>query len=79
MNDNKNFVWRMLSDEQGNPSSKRVSGFMILIFTMTIFAFNPAMQLEFLLTWLGSALVALGISSFEKMTQYIGGSKKKDA
>jgi hypothetical protein len=77
MKTQSNFLVAMLSDEHGNPSSKRVSGFMILLYTMALTWIKSDIQIEFLATWLGAALVSLGISGVEKIANNI--RKPQDA
>jgi len=62
-----NFFINALSDN-GQPSSKRLVGFLIIIFTMVMYAFK-GMDYEFFVTWLGSGLVSLGISGIEKFVK----------
>ncbi len=62
-----NFIGRALS-EKGEPSSKRITGFVIIVFTMVIYA-TQGMPYNFFITWLGSGLIALGISGLEKFAK----------
>lgn len=64
------FLGAILS-HNGEPSSKRVAGFSILFFTMVMYAVKGGMQYEFFVTWLGAALVSLGISTIEKLGEII--------
>ncbi len=59
-----NYLGKALSDKDG-PSSKRITGFVIIVFTMVMYA-TQGMKYEFFVTWLGSGLIALGISGIEK-------------
>ena len=54
------YIGRALSDK-GEPSSKRIIGFVIIIFTMLVYSLK-GMEYEFFITWLSSVLIALGIS-----------------
>jgi len=68
----ESFLGRALSN-YGEPSSKRMVGFLIVFFTMLVYAFK-GMDYEFFVTWLGSGLIALGISAGEKLM----GAKKPE-
>ena len=58
------YIGKALSDN-GEPSSKRIIGFIIIIFTMLVYSLK-GMEYEFFVTWLSSGLIALGISGIEK-------------
>lgn len=63
------FIGKTLSDK-GEPSSKRVAAFMVLIFTLIIEGVR-GLDFETLVTFLSFSAVALGISEISKL-------KKKD-
>lgn len=61
------FIRDVLSDK-GEPSSKRTAGFIILLFVLAIYLFKGIPNQD-LVTFLAAALIALGISGFEKFTK----------
>ena len=61
------YIGMALSDK-GEPSSKRIIGFVIIIFTMLVYSLK-GMEYEFFITWLSSGLIALGISGIEKFAK----------
>ncbi len=63
-----NFLGKALSESNGQPSSKRIIGFVIIVFTMIIYSFQ-GMEYEFFVTWLSSGLISLGISGIEKFVK----------
>lgn len=60
-----NFLRAILSDG-GEPSSKRVAGFLILIFTLITYMVMDDMPLQDLVAFLGAAFLCFGISGMEK-------------
>jgi hypothetical protein len=58
------FIRSVLSDK-GEPSSKRVAAFIVLIFTMIIFAWK-GMEFDTLVTFLIFVASSLAISGVEK-------------
>jgi hypothetical protein len=58
------FIKSVLSDK-GEPSSKRVAAFIVLIFTMVIFAWK-GMEFDMLVTFLIFVASSLAISGVEK-------------
>ena len=60
----KEFIKSVLSDK-GEPSSKRVAAFIVLIFTMIVFAWK-GMEFDTLVTFLIFVASSLAISGVEK-------------
>jgi hypothetical protein len=61
------FITNALS-HKGENSSKRLAGFIILIYTMVMYPIID-MSYDVFLTWLGASLLALGISGMEKVVE----------
>lgn len=63
-----NFIGAALSNK-GEPSSKRLAAFIVLIFTLIVEGFR-GLDYDTLITFLGFVVVSLGISGLEKFTKH---------
>ena len=60
------FISKALS-ENGEPSSKRLVGFILVFYALIIFTIKGnEIDFEFFISLLGSGLAALGITTFNK-------------
>ena len=63
---------------KGEPSSKRLAAFIVLVFTLIIEAVK-GMNYDTLVTFLGFVVVSLGISGLEKFVKNGDIQKQKEA
>lgn len=69
------FIASVLSDK-GEPSSKRVAAFIVLLFTLAVYAWR-GMEFDTLITFLVFVATSLGISGMEKFRKPDSGTTGK--
>ena len=63
-----NYIERVLQDDKGEPSSKRIAAFITLFYTLTMYAIKGSeMSIDVLWSLLLFAGAALGISELGKL------------